>query len=295
MVKVIGVDFSGAKDDKNTWITEAELNVKTRALELRSCKSIKRDNLTERLKARDYAVAAMDFPFSVPIAFARQWQPDSVEMPDLWYAAHKLASPKRFRDKVDQFAPAVADEILRIGDRHVPGCFSCLHRTRPNMVPMTFEGMRLLHTLREHGDFQVPPLTNPDNDSPTLLEVMPGAALTAFGLPDKGYKNGVKADQLRQDILDNLGEKSGVGLPNLDDYRKRCLKNHDCLDSVVAAVVAALWYKDGRAFQAPSNQEVTSIGHPTSTRRVSNEALNMTEEEAARLEGWIYVPKPTAP
>ena len=297
MVKVIGVDFSGAIEKgrkSNTWITEGQLD--GNRLEIIGCpRPIKRDDLTKRLTRPDYAVAAMDFPFSVPLAFAKYWQPDAGEMPDLWSAAYELNAPRCFRSIVDQFAPTVADEVLRIGDMHVPGCYSCLHRAQPNMVPMTFEGMKLLHVLRKAGRFHVPPLPSPTTDSPVLLEVMPGAALAAFGLPDKGYKGGSKACQLRQEILDTLSGASGIGLPNLNDcrrndYRELCLKYHDCLDSVVAAVVAALWYNCDAAFRKPSDKTVTAISRPTSTRWASKETLGMREEEAARLEGWIYVP-----
>jgi hypothetical protein len=295
---VLGVDFSGAASDNTkgkTWITEGQYS--NGSLTISEPRPISRRELTERLKKQDYAVAGMDFPFSLPVAFANYWQPDADEMPDLWHAAYQLDNRKCFRSKVDNFAPAVADEVLRIGDMHVPGCYSCLHRTNPNMVPMTFEGMKLLHTLWEVGNFHVPPLPSSKEQSPVLLEVMPGAVLAAFGLPDKGYKNGTKSHQLRQEILDTISIASGIGLPNLNDcpengYRERCLKYDDCLDSVVAAVAAALWYKDNTTFRKPSNETVTAISRPTSTRWASKEALGMREIDAARKEGWIYVPKP---
>ncbi len=294
---IVGVDFSGGGQDNRlgkTWITEGRFDKGT--LTIDGCRRISREDLRERLMRKDYAVAAMDFPFSVPIAFANYWQPHAVEMPDLWRAAYELDDRRCFKSKVDKFAPAVSDEFLRIGDMHVPGCYSCLHRTNPNMVPMTFEGMKLLHILWETGGFDVPPIISPNGSSRILLEVMPGAALTAFGLPDKGYKNGTNAYQLRKEILDNLSTSSGINLPNLNDcrgnaYRDFCLRNDDCLDSVVAAVVAALWCGNNEDFWKPSNQIVTAISRPTSKRWASEEALGMREIGAARREGWIYVPK----
>ncbi len=294
MVKIIGVDFSGAKERgkrSNTWITEGTLEEgQNERLRIICCESISRSNLAGRLKKRDYSVAAMDFPFSVPIAFARYWKPDADKMPDLWCAASKLNDPEQFKKEVNDFAPAVADEVLRVGDMHVPGCYSCLHRAQPNMVPMTFEGMKLLHTLTNAGRYHIPPLPRPRTPSPVLLEVMPGAALAAFGMPDKGYKGGTKANQLRKEILNNLSHKSGISLPNLSKFCDRCLKNDNALDSLVAAVVAALWHNK-KAFHTPSNKIVSSICRPTSTRWASSEALGMRELEAARKEGWIYVPE----
>ena len=295
MVNIIGVDFSGAQSDKNTWITEGWLS--DSILYIQCCRSIKRKELTEKLAKGKFAVAALDFPFAVPIAFAQYWCGDTQEMPGLWKAACELDNPRCFRSMVDRFAPDVSDEVLRIGDMHVPGCYSCLHRAQPNMVPMTFEGMKLLHCLWETGRFHVPPLPSRKAEGPVLLEVMPGAALAAFDLPDKGYKRGAKATQLRKEILSNLSRKSGISLPNLNDcrlndYRERCLKYDDCLDSVVAAVVAALWERDKSAFLKPSNKTVGEVSRPNSKRWASQQALGLQENEAARREGWIYVPKP---
>ena len=296
MVKVIGVDFSGAKESgnrSNTWITEANLN--GCQLVLDKPRSIRREDLTKRLMKPDYAVAAMDFPFSVPIAFARYWQDDAGDMPALWRAAYGLEDPKCFRAMVDKFAPAVADEVLRVGDMHVPGCYSCLHRAQPNMVPMTFEGMKLLHVLWKAGCFHVPPLSSPKRDSPVLLEVMPGAALRSLGLPrinpGKAYKSGANAKSRREEILSELARNSNVRLPNLDKYRDRCVRNHDALDSMVAAVVAAMW-ADGNAFHGPTDAKVTDVRMPKSTRTASPQAKGLTQLEAARLEGWIYLPMP---
>ncbi len=293
---IVGVDFSGGGKDTQvgkTWVTKGQFDGV--ALKIEDCRPLSRDKLTQCLNQKDYAVAAMDFPFGVPIAFADHWEPNARAMPDLWQAAHNLNDRKCFRFIVDKFAPTVADELLRIGDLHVPGCYSCLHRVNPNMVPMTFEGMKLLHTLSTSGGFHIPPLPKLETQSSVLLEVMPGAALASFGLPDKGYKSGAKAHQLRKEILDTLSETSGISLPNLNDcrqkgYRELCLEYDDCLDSVVAAVVAALWYRDSTAFHKPSNEIVTTISRPTSTRWASEDALGMQEKEAARKEGWIYVP-----
>ena len=298
---VVGVDFSGAgRDDRlgKTWITEGRLE--GRALTIDNCYRISRIQLTERLMRRDYAVSAMDFPFGVPIAFAKHWVRDVEALTDLWQAAHELDDRNSFRSMVDKFAPIVADELLRAGDLHISGCYSSLHRVSPNMLPMTFEGMKLLYALTKCDSFHVPPLPKPETNSPVLLEVMPGAALNRFGLPatnpGKAYKmRNQQGRNRRQEILDNLASKSSIVLCGLDDYRKTCLDNDDALDSIVATVVATLWVLDESesAFKIPSQQHTVAdaFAKYRGTRKISLGIGHLTEEEAARKEGWIYVPK----
>lgn len=299
---IIGVDFSGAGEDTDvgkTWITEARLA--GRILTIANCYSICRNELTERLMRRDYAVAAMDFPFGVPVAFANHWVPDSQAMPDLWQSAHNLADRRHFRVQVDAFAPTVADELLRVGDLHVPGCYSCLHRTRPNMVPMTFEGMKLLHALTTDGVYHVPPLPKPESNSPVLLEVMPGATLNRMRLParnpGRAYKmRNQRGRGRRQEILNDLSCRSGIAIQGLGDYRETCTDSDDALDSIVAAVVAALWATDESdgEFKTPSENRAVkdAFAEYRGRRRISPGIDHLTEEEAARREGWIYAPKP---
>lgn len=291
-VRIIGVDFSGAVNERpksKTWATVASLTGDT--LEIEYCRPVMRTELGDLLCTLDSgSVAALDFPFSVPLAFADAWQPHANTMPDLWRAAHHVQNVSLFRERVDDFAPKIENEVLRIGDMHVPGCYSCLHRVNPNMVPMTFEGMKVLHRVTQARPFHVPPLLPLVASAPVLLEVMPGAALAAFQLPYKGYKNGVNARRLKEEILDGLSGASGINLPNLSDYRSKCREDDNALDSVVAAVTAALW-SSGKPFVGPSGEVVTTIKPPKSTRRASKEALGQVEADVARREGWIYVPK----
>ena len=125
-----------------------------------------------------------------------------------------------------------------------------------------------------------------------LLEVMPGAALASWVLPHRGYKNGRNAQELRTQILDGLSEEaSGIRLCNLEDFRDLCMGNDDALDSIVAAVVAALWAMDN-AFKIPSaNRTVEeALQDYDGARQISAGINHWTEVQAAQLEGWIYVP-----
>ena len=221
------------------------------------------------------AVAALDFPFGVPARFAADLSPKCPPraMPDLWRTVSGMSAGD-FLAARDRF---VADngELKRSGDaRHFPESYSPLHRVNPNMLPMTYEGIRLLHRWREDRPqrWHVPPLEPPAPPARavTLLELMPGAFLKAVGLPYKGYKTGRRASELREKIIGALADASGVRLPGLDSLRMGCHANDDFLDAVVAAVGAACWAQGSDRFRHPQPDELA----------------------LARLEGWIFVPYP---
>ena len=179
----------------------------------------------------------------------------------------------QFLDARNDFV-ATSGEPKRAGDlQYHPESYSPLHTVNPNMIPMTYHGIQLLH--RWHSErphrWRVPPLPSDpaDADVVTLLELMPGALLKSIGLPYKGYKRGRQSAERRNDILNNLSANSGIRLPNLESVRADCLANDDCLDSVIAAVGAAMWAQDFTRFRHPANAELPH----------------------AQLEGWIYVPK----
>ena len=283
---IVGVDFSGAKADNATWVTQARREGD--GLRILSCQQMRRAELTEFLASLPgETVAAMDFPFSVPYDFAQFWKPSALEMPALWRAASRMEY-QEFLAIRDAFC-AERGEPMRRGDLYFRECYSCLHKFNPNMVPMTFRGMQALHRLWNAG-CRVPPLDDSGRNGPLLLESMPGAVINSLGLPHKGYKNGQRQSQLREETLGGLPERSGVPIVNLSDFRKHCLASHDCLDSLVASVAAFLWTQDQRRFRRPGD---TVDGPPIGgKRKASPAALSMPELDAARLEGWIYAPYP---
>ena len=283
---IVGVDFSGAKTDTATWVTRAEMD--GRRMLLLSSQSMRRAELTDLLASLPpQTVAALDFPFSVPQQFAEFWLPEATEMPTLWREAAGMEF-QGFLALRDEFC-SLNGEPMRRGDLYFPECYSCLHKFNPNMVPMTFRGMQMLHSLWNAG-CRVPPLDDSGRTGPLLLESMPGAVINSFGLPHKGYKNGKRQSELRQQVLGGLEERSGIEILNLDDCRYQFLDNHDCLDSLVAAVAAALWARDPSLFRCPGENGETT---PSLARRqASPAAMAMTELDAARLEGWIYAPYP---
>ena len=279
-LRILGVDYSGARGDRNTWLSRGVLEGGQLVLE--SCGPITRQELTEILGTQNSShesprestpdmstVAALDFPFSVPREFAAFWRPEATTMPQLWSAAAAMEL-EEFLELRDRFV-ARHGEPKRLSDTFYPECYSPLHKVNPNMVPMTFRGMQMLDRLGR-GCCSIPPLSPPPGAETLLLEAMPGAALKAMGLPYKGYKNGARAPQLRQAILDGLAVKSGLGLPNLRDFYSLGLANHDGLDSLVAAVVAALWAQDPASFRQPA---------PEGAEEFDLRVL---------LEGWLYAP-----
>lgn len=272
---IIGVDFSGAKHDRNTWITQGRLS--QGALQLVSTQRIRRADLYDLLiDIPTPAVAALDFPFGVPATFASFLATghDLADMPDLW----DILAPMPLNDFIaarNRFVVAHG-EPKRAGDlKYHRESYSPLHNVNPNMLPMTWHGIQLMHRWhQEHPNrWRVPPLppTAAPDHTVTLLELMPGALLRSLSLPFKGYKRGRDSTARRTQILDNLASTSRVGVPNLDSVRGDCLANDDCLDSVVAAIGAAMWARDPSRFHHPADNELVD----------------------AKLEGWIYVPKPT--
>jgi hypothetical protein len=267
-LEIIGVDFSGARSDKNTWMAQGFMD--DQGLTLAQCVPLERATLLDLLSGlAGPAVVALDFPFSVPLDFARYWQPGAKGMPDLWDAATRTGLAE-FTTARDAFV-ATWGEPKRQCDAYYPECFSPLHQANPNLVPMTFYGMRMLARLRLAGCI-VPPLDSPGLKQITLLEAMPGATLRALGLPFKGYKNGARALHLRQRILDGLGPGLPAPVRNLEEFREQCLVSHDCLDALVEAITASLWARRPEVFRGPSERGPQGL------------------DPAVLLEGWLYVP-----
>ena len=103
-MNIIGVDFSGAKSDNNTWIADGYLD--GLELEIRGCRPITRAALIDLLENMSGpTIAAMDFPFSVPASFANYWSPDANDMTELWAAAG-ATKIDRFIELRDSFAPS---------------------------------------------------------------------------------------------------------------------------------------------------------------------------------------------
>ena len=296
MKKIVGVDFSGARTD-DPWITMGVLEDKH--LNLTCCEPIPREDLKKRLrKLPDDAVAAIDFPFGVPHQFALELDRDTCSMPDLWRLA-ALEEYKWFKESRDCFVK-VHRELIRAGDTYFDGPLSPLKTGGPNMLPMTFRGMEMLHELWKDG-CRVPPLRERGHDGPTLLETMPGVWLRYYDLPHEKFKGTSDEDLAnREKILEGLKTKPKVSVKICESVRNQCLRKrdgHNGLDSAIAAIAGALWVENRDIFLEPHS---TLTVADTSTdpkrkkrmERISPGLENTIERKAARLEGWIYAPKP---
>lgn len=281
MTKIMGVDFSGAKPETGkTWIAEGSLS-DDGVLTLNSCHPIIRADLAAKLQSlKDPAVAAMDFPFSVPEVFAKFWHckrphlvPYKGDMTHLWDAAHKME-----RDPFIKFVKEEwRGEPKRTCDLGIQVFSPLRHSNHPSMLQMTIEGMLMLNDLRGKSAVRVPPLhPDPEPDTITLLEIMPGLTLRSLDLPARGYKGGQNPLKVRNKILTELPKQVRVKQLGLNLFplsaaiTLTCRANDDALDAVVAAITAALWQLNRDAFRHPESKE---------------------ERQAALLEGWLYAPK----
>lgn len=158
---IIGVDFSGARQDRNTWATIGRFEPGA-SLHLVSAERIPRADLYRLLaEVSTPAVAALDFPFGVPAEFAAYLAPGPApaDMPTLWETIAPMSAADFIAGR-DRFV-AAHGEPKRAGDlKHHRESYSPLHNVNPNMLPMTWHGIQLLR--RWHQEYprrwHVPPL-----------------------------------------------------------------------------------------------------------------------------------------
>lgn len=282
MTSIIGVDFSGSQSN-DPWVTEAELQ--GNLLRLMSCYPLRRELLTERLRTKcsdSNAVIGMDFPFGLPRSFVEvEFGFKGALMTEMWEVIQNEDLPeyiKKIRPRLRKNGDLQGfNKCLRQGDKNhfASVAYSPLNPAAPEMFAMTFYGMSMLHTLWTQSDCRVPPLDYADREGAVLLETMPGVLLRYLCLPAANYKrknktNGGDPEKVREEILNGLKTDSPVLLQIPEDTRDKCLMNDDCLDSLVAAIAAAIWAQNPDCFRHPSPEELPD----------------------AQLEGWIYAPKP---
>ena len=278
MSTIIGVDFSGAQDERQsgTWVAQGRLE-DNGALLLDSVYPILRDDLYNLLiTVEPPAVVALDFPFGLPNVFLKALRIYTNTLQGVWSRAHRIP--------FDQFGHECTNfdtHPKRVGDQCYPVSESALNK---RLVPMTYRGIEMLHklTTARPNRWWIPPRDSGDTppDRVTLLEVMPGALLYTIGLnrsTAKGYKKAKDALKTRCRVINRLLEYAEAEFEavNLVEFRRGCIANADYLDAVIAIVAAALWARN----------EDDSLHRP-------EDHENPAVLEAARLEGWIYAPNP---
>ncbi len=267
---VIGVDFSGAKQDKNTWMATGVLT--PNGLHINDIRSLSRADLLDALRSAAHgpepSVASLDFPFSVPQPFAKVLAGNPRHMADVWAAVTNMTM-EHFIALRDDFV-IEHGELRRECDLSHGEAFSVLHKANPNMLPMTLRGMQMLHHLQAP-DIRILCQDQPGPSRLTVLECMPGATLKGLRLPYKAYKNGRRRDELRHRILDGLTHATPVPIANPNGISAQCMETHDALDAVVAALTSAAYITNPKAVSTPPNEDIH------------------------RLEGWIYHIQPPPP
>ena len=277
MTTIIGIDFSGAKGDRNTWVTSGHLSAQG-TLQIESAKMTPRQEVRELLLGvRPPAVAGIDFPFALPRPFAEFLSTDPLTtIPDVWRTLSDL-SVNDFIAARDAFVHRFG-EPKRAGDEaHFRESYSPLHKVNPKHAPDDLLWYQDAPRPPSESRLQVACASSAPAE-PQFGAIGYSAGNYAWSLSEvnrhhlQGLQESqvsVARDERRNAILDALEHRSGLELPNLSDFRQECLASDDCLDSVVAAVSAARWAGDPSCFHHPDECEL----------------------QDAMLEGWIYVPQ----
>ena len=151
MTTIVGVDFSGAATDLNTWFAQGRLDDGNLVLD--RVQPIRREDLYNlMLGLTAPAVAAMDFPFGLPEEFLPHIgvTDDYQTIDEIWTILADI-DRQYLEDVAAEFVRDYA-EPHRVVERHYPESSSTLHRVNPDMLPMTYLGCRLLSRWWDHED-----------------------------------------------------------------------------------------------------------------------------------------------
>lgn len=241
--RVVGVDFSGARDAGNKiWIAESE--VAEAGLRILSCRrarelpngAVERDGalraLADYLAGQGDIVAGLDFPFSLP--------PELIREPS-WERfvrgfTTRYPTPERFR--ADCARRADGRELKRRTDVEAQVPFSAYNL---RLYRQTYWGIgAVLHPLIANGSARVVPVQAPRDGAPLIAETCPASILKRVGLYGS-YKGKDKTlRDARAAILGGLVERGLLRRPKastvstlVDDA------GGDAVDAVVAAIGAA--------------------------------------------------------
>jgi hypothetical protein len=241
---VLGADFSGAAEaGRAIWVTEAVHTPD--GLVVEDCYRATdqwesdRESAHAGLRARvtdDFAVAGLDFPFSLPAPIlearcGRNWR----GLVD-WVGEGGPEDPDEFasacRSTARELTPDGSAALRRETDLRRAAL--CPYGRRVQY--QTFYGVRnVLAWLADRDDAVVRPMqdrtTGTVSDATQVVEVYPAATFGWLGLYREGYKND---RERRETNLDGIEDCS----VDLGGFRDTYADNHDALDSLAAAVSA---------------------------------------------------------
>lgn len=181
-----------------------------------------------------------------------------------------LGWPRAFRRFVEKHAARVleAREVGPSERRELANRYTDLRvREMVGAVPLPVAAERIAYPAMRWAGIEaqlrtmLPPGALDRAESGRIAEVYPAAALKAWGLPHRGYK-GVDS-QGRVAIMDSLADLFGL---DLGGHRVLLESNADCLDAVIAAIVASE-IRAGRCVPPPREYS-----------------------ELVAEEGWVWVP-----
>ncbi|MEF8802184.1 MAG: DUF429 domain-containing protein [Halolamina sp.] len=255
--RVLGVDFSGAKDaGSNIWIAEIDCRdgpqlvgcaPATERFDVGSDRAVVHRALTHQLADLEPSAAAgLDFPFALPepVVSAADWETFIRKFPSLF------ATPAEFQRRCQSRGALTDDDRVqhvRASEESV-GALSPYNR---RLRSQTFYGIRdVLRPLVLADVVRVAPMQPCSSDRPTLLETYPAATLDSLdgGTYRAGYKE--SSDEGRERREANLAAlEAAAELTVSADVRERLLADSggDGLDAVLAAF--ATW----RNTLGPSN------------------------------------------
>lgn len=241
--RVLGVDFSGARDAGNKiWIAEAI--VTANGIDIDSCRqardlpggAVDRDRalraLVEHLAGKSDALAGLDFPFSLPreLITDPSWNVFVLEF------AKQYPTPESFRD--DCTRRAGGRELKRRTDVEARVPFSAYNL---RLYRQTYWGIRdVLHRLIADDAARVIPMQTPRAGAPVIAEICPASILKQERLYGSYKGRDPRLRMARASIVEQLIERRALRRPGacvlsrmLDDT------GGDALDAVIAAIGAA--------------------------------------------------------
>ena len=241
--RVVGVDFSGARDAGNKiWIAEAVATAS--GIEIVSCQrardlpggAVDRESalraLVEHIAGQTDAIAGFDFPFSLPatLIFERRWEEFISGF------ARRYATPETFRaDCTDR---SDGRELKRRTDVEARVPFSAYNL---RLYRQTYWGIRdVLHRFIDKDAARVIPMQTPRAGASVIAEICPASTLKREGLYGSYKGRDHKLRTAREFIVEQLIERGALRRPGksvlsklLDDA------GGDALDAVIAAIGAA--------------------------------------------------------
>ncbi len=234
--RVIGVDFSGAKDaHKRIWLCEGRREGDAWRFDppqrldavAPGAKGRAHAALVEVIAAAPNALIALDAPFGLPEAVLDEGEPWTD-----WLAAfpQRHPDPGAFRDAMN--ARTGSKELKRVCDRlaKTPWCAWNLRMHRQSWAMLA----QVLAPLQARGAASFPPMTPIRDGVAVAVEICPAASLKRRDLYLRGYKGpGEGPAAQRAAILKGLGVDGEPAAVAIAD------PGGDALDSLVAALAGA--------------------------------------------------------